>query len=389
MSSVCVASSSYQWYSWGPPNMQCRLCASCWTYWKKYGGLKMPTRLEGERPGPNRNSMVSKNWHVCLDGHWRRRDSEWALKKGLCVWPLREGWGSALQSWKKNKKMCVARAPMVCPCGTAAALSSPWRPDRHFASKPRVWRGWRAVSARTSLGRGTWPGTPTSLSTQPPSRQNVTTSRSILLIFLLLFFPKLFFRLVPEGALRLPDSPKKPSPVKPVKRKPLESVVRYLGETVCFGSSFSPPSLLTFPLHSSSSASTVAHPRPAKPDPPARGGSISTGSLTPIKSSPILNNGSPTILGKRTYEQHNGLDGEWQDAGLMPTLGLWTLLVASGTSGASLTSHRDTSSGHSFLFAEYSHHWDPVLGSFGGVLFLGCVPLSPLLGEVRDGEETD
>ncbi|KAK3537831.1 hypothetical protein QTP70_019223 [Hemibagrus guttatus] len=33
------------------------------------------------------------------------------------------------------------------------------------------------------------------------------------------------------------------------------------------------------------------------------------GSLTPIKSSPILNNGSPTILGKRTYEQHNGLDG--------------------------------------------------------------------------------
>uniref|UniRef100_A0A674EZU1 Metastasis associated 1 n=1 Tax=Salmo trutta TaxID=8032 RepID=A0A674EZU1_SALTR len=51
------ATSSYQWYSWGPPNMQCRLCASCWTYWKKYGGLKMPTRLEGERPGPNRNNM--------------------------------------------------------------------------------------------------------------------------------------------------------------------------------------------------------------------------------------------------------------------------------------------------------------------------------------------
>lgn len=52
-----------------------------------------------------------------------------------------------------------------------------------------------------------------------------------------------------------------------------------------------------------------AHPRPPKAEPP-RGPSISTGSLTPIKSSPILNNGSPTILGKRTYEQHNGLDGE-------------------------------------------------------------------------------
>uniref|UniRef100_A0A3Q0S842 Metastasis associated 1 n=1 Tax=Amphilophus citrinellus TaxID=61819 RepID=A0A3Q0S842_AMPCI len=57
----CYTSSSYQWYSWGPPNMQCRLCASCWTYWKKYGGLKMPTRLDGERPGPN---PVRVNQHV-------------------------------------------------------------------------------------------------------------------------------------------------------------------------------------------------------------------------------------------------------------------------------------------------------------------------------------
>lgn len=32
------------------------------------------------------------------------------------------------------------------------------------------------------------------------------------------------------GALRLPDRPKKPLPLKPVERKPLESVVRYLGE---------------------------------------------------------------------------------------------------------------------------------------------------------------
>ncbi|XP_022103205.1 metastasis-associated protein MTA3-like isoform X1 [Acanthaster planci] len=51
----CYASSSYQWYSWGPANMQCRLCATCWIYWKKCGGLKMPTRLDGDRPGPLRN----------------------------------------------------------------------------------------------------------------------------------------------------------------------------------------------------------------------------------------------------------------------------------------------------------------------------------------------
>ncbi|XP_051556948.1 metastasis-associated protein MTA2-like isoform X1 [Myxocyprinus asiaticus] len=43
----CHTTQSQQWYAWGPPNMQCRLCASCWIYWKKYGGLKTPTQLEG------------------------------------------------------------------------------------------------------------------------------------------------------------------------------------------------------------------------------------------------------------------------------------------------------------------------------------------------------
>ncbi|XP_072277610.1 metastasis-associated protein MTA2 [Pyxicephalus adspersus] len=43
----CHTTVSAQWYAWGPPNMQCRLCASCWIYWKKYGGLKTPTQLEG------------------------------------------------------------------------------------------------------------------------------------------------------------------------------------------------------------------------------------------------------------------------------------------------------------------------------------------------------
>ncbi|GFR84560.1 metastasis-associated protein MTA1 [Elysia marginata] len=49
----CYCAHSSQWYSWGPVHMQCRLCNLCWSYWKKYGGLKMPTRLDGERPPPN------------------------------------------------------------------------------------------------------------------------------------------------------------------------------------------------------------------------------------------------------------------------------------------------------------------------------------------------
>ncbi|KAJ8266156.1 hypothetical protein GJAV_G00126590 [Gymnothorax javanicus] len=43
----CFIAQSPQWYAWGPSNMQCRLCASCWIYWKKYGGLKTATQLEG------------------------------------------------------------------------------------------------------------------------------------------------------------------------------------------------------------------------------------------------------------------------------------------------------------------------------------------------------
>uniref|UniRef100_A0A8C6U140 Metastasis associated 1 family, member 3 n=1 Tax=Neogobius melanostomus TaxID=47308 RepID=A0A8C6U140_9GOBI len=58
----CYTMQSAQWYSWGPPNMQCRLCVSCWMYWKKYGGLKMPSRAEAseERTSPR----AARSGHV-------------------------------------------------------------------------------------------------------------------------------------------------------------------------------------------------------------------------------------------------------------------------------------------------------------------------------------
>uniref|UniRef100_A0A3Q1BJC6 Metastasis associated 1 n=1 Tax=Amphiprion ocellaris TaxID=80972 RepID=A0A3Q1BJC6_AMPOC len=200
----CYTSSSYQWYSWGPPNMQCRLCASCWTYWKKYGGLKMPTRLDGERPGPNRSNMSPHGLPLRHSG-----SPKFAVK--------------TRQAFYLQTTGLTRMARRLC----------------HDIIRPRY------------------------LARHPYLPVNTAAIKA-------------------ECALRLPDRPTKPLPLKPVERKPLESVVRYL----------------------------EAHPRPIKPDPPIRGGSISTGSLTPIKSTPILNNGSPTILGKRTYEQHNGLDGK-------------------------------------------------------------------------------
>lgn len=42
----CQSMQSPQWYAWGPSQMQCRLCQICWSYWKKYGGLKIPSRID-------------------------------------------------------------------------------------------------------------------------------------------------------------------------------------------------------------------------------------------------------------------------------------------------------------------------------------------------------
>ncbi|XP_026100031.1 metastasis-associated protein MTA1-like isoform X2 [Carassius auratus] len=198
----CFTTSSYQWYSWGPPNMQCRLCASCWTYWKKYGGLKMPTRLDGERPGPNRSNMSPHGLPMRHSG-----SPKFAVK--------------TRQAFYLHTSQLTKAARRVCQ----------------------------------DLLRSRY------LARHPYTPVNTTAIKT-------------------ECAIRMPDMSKKPPSLKQTVRKPLESVVRYL----------------------------EAHPCPPKLD-PRRGATISVGSLTPIKSTPILNNGSPTILGKRSYEQHNGLDG--------------------------------------------------------------------------------
>uniref|UniRef100_A0A7N8YMR1 Metastasis associated 1 n=1 Tax=Mastacembelus armatus TaxID=205130 RepID=A0A7N8YMR1_9TELE len=204
----CYTSSSYQWYSWGPPSMQCRLCASCWTYWKKYGGLKMPTRLDGERPGPNPVT---------------------ALKP-------------------QHTSMLLMVFYLQTPHGL---------PLRHSGS-PKF-----AVKTRQAFY----------LQTTGLTRMARRICQDIIR-------PRYLAR----------------HPYLPVNTAAIKAECKGL---------INPGETFVIPLYVSE-----AHPRPAKPDPPARGASISTGSLTPIKSSPILNNGSPTILGKRTYEQHNGLDGE-------------------------------------------------------------------------------
>ncbi|XP_075700297.1 metastasis-associated protein MTA1 isoform X2 [Rhinoderma darwinii] len=211
----CYTAQSYQWYSWGPPNMQCRLCASCWAYWKKYGGLKMPTRLDGERPGPNRNNMSPH---------------------GL---PMRAG-GSPKFAMKTRQAFYLHTTKLT---RIARRLCQDIFHPRYAARHPYMPINSAAIKA--------------------------------------------------ECTTRLPEASKSPLMLKQIARKPLEQVLRYI----------------------------EAHPCTPKPDSIRN---ISTGinnSLTPSKS-PVINNGSPTILGKRSYEQHNGMDGNMKKRLLMPSRGI-------------------------------------------------------------------
>ncbi|XP_042194236.1 metastasis-associated protein MTA1 isoform X2 [Callorhinchus milii] len=200
----CFTTQSYQWYSWGPPNMQCRLCAACWVYWKKYGGLKMSTRLDGERPGPNRSNLNA----LGLPIH-NSTSPKFALKTRQAFY---------LQTTNLTKA-----ARRLC-----RDILQPLQAARH----PYVPINSAAIKA--------------------------------------------------ECAVRLPDVTKMPTALKQAVRKPLEAVVKYL----------------------------EAHPCPKRePAKSTSSSSLHISSLTHAKAIPILNNGSPTILGKRSYEQHNGIDG--------------------------------------------------------------------------------
>ncbi|KAG8563191.1 hypothetical protein GDO81_015968 [Engystomops pustulosus] len=197
--SAGTATQSYQWYSWGPPNMQCRLCASCWAYWKKYGGLKMPTRLDGERPGPNRNNMSPHGLPMRAGG-----SPKFAMK--------------TRQAFYLHTTKLTRIARRIC--------QDIFRP-RYAARHPYMPINSAAIKA--------------------------------------------------ECTTRLPEASKTPLMLKQIVRKPLEQVLRYIEAHPCTPKT---ESIKTF----------------------------STGinnALTPSKSSPVINNGSPTILGKRSYEQHN------------------------------------------------------------------------------------
>lgn len=63
----CNSMKSSQWYSWGPSQMQCKLCHECWCYWKKYGGLKIPNKsVDNDEPRtPDEEQATSRKLNKC------------------------------------------------------------------------------------------------------------------------------------------------------------------------------------------------------------------------------------------------------------------------------------------------------------------------------------
>nr|QVX32612.1 MTA1/2/3 [Platynereis dumerilii] len=126
----CYSGHSNQWYAWGPVHMNCRLCAACWVYWKKYAGLKMPTRLgrledsssmdDGDRPAPIQRQervgqMQGLRMHRCTIGGCGK---EFKLKAHLAR-HLATAHGLAIQAgsprpvMKTRAAFCLITTPLT------------------------------------------------------------------------------------------------------------------------------------------------------------------------------------------------------------------------------------------------------------------------------------
>lgn len=136
--------------------MQCRLCASCWIYWKKYGGLKTPTQLEGAaRAGSVRES------HCLLN----------LLRKCFAS-------SSSLHFVSRSRALAVtwpARRSRVCRRSLATrAEPSCWpRTGRPSSCRPPSWPASHGGCVRTSCSPTAPRADPTPPSTPTPSRLSV------------------------------------------------------------------------------------------------------------------------------------------------------------------------------------------------------------------------
>ncbi|XP_069163458.1 metastasis-associated protein MTA3 isoform X5 [Procambarus clarkii] len=247
----CHATNSSQWYAWGPSHLQCRLCNSCWQYWKKFGGLKLPSRIGKEEERLHSGGSRSQRCNVGGCGR------EYKTRSQL-IRHAAQAHGVALRAGSPRPIMKTRAAIMV-------HTSLPIRVMRRLCED--------LIQPRKASRNPTWPVNAANIRQESLLRMGGKSFDD-------------FAYLVKRGTGR--------------RRGRVSQVSIRLGQKNSACPAWMLPtdkSLLPKQPH-------IAFPKPPKgPD----GSLIYT--PVPNKELPVVNNTSPSLLKRRAYEETNGLDG--------------------------------------------------------------------------------
>ncbi|XP_071518141.1 metastasis-associated protein MTA3 isoform X7 [Panulirus ornatus] len=256
----CHTTNSSQWYAWGPSHLQCRLCNSCWQYWKKFGGLKLPSRIGREEERLHSGGSRSQRCNVGGCGR------EYKTRSQL-IRHAAQAHGVALRAGSPRPIMKTRAAIMV-------HTSLPIRVMRRLCED--------LIQPRKASRNPTWPVNAANIRQESLLRMGGKSFDD-------------YAYLVKRGTGR--------------RRGRVSQVSVRLGQKNSACPAWMLPtdkSLLPKQPH-------IAFPKPPKgPD----------GSLmyTPVpnKELPVVNNTSPSLLKRRAYEETNGMDEGELEEGIPP-----------------------------------------------------------------------
>ncbi|XP_066281411.1 metastasis-associated protein MTA3-like isoform X4 [Branchiostoma lanceolatum] len=306
----CYATNSHQWYSWGPPNMQCRLCSVCWSYWKKMGGLKMPTRLgeklgeaegandfDGGRPSPTVQIEPTYPCRICGKVFYRQERLAGHM-------PMHRPFRCTIRDCGKEFKL---KAHLARHCATAHGLTIRQSNSPKFTVKTRQ-AFFLCATPLTRLSRRLCKDIlkPRHAARVPFDPVNIASIKI-------------------ECQTRMPEDPQKVLKKRKRTRPDLSKILGKLGIEVeadspewMNGCSIPPEPILGKPPRTIASCTDRKEYKSMFPDHPVRepkpnaernsGGDEKPGSV-PSNPTTILNNVSPPIMKKRPYDQMNGMDG--------------------------------------------------------------------------------
>ncbi|XP_042205586.1 metastasis-associated protein MTA3-like isoform X4 [Homarus americanus] len=273
----CHATNSSQWYAWGPSHLQCRLCNSCWQYWKKFGGLKLPSRI-----GKEEADIDSESGRKSADIFGEERLHSGGSRSQRC------NVGGCGREYKTRSQL-IRHAAQAHGVALRAGSPRPIMKTRaaimvHTSLPIRVMRRLceDLIQPRKACRNPTWPVNATNIRQESLLRMGGKSFDD-------------FAYLVKRGTGR--------------RRGRVSQVSVRLGQKNSSCPAWMLPtdkSLLPKQPH-------IAFPKPPKgPD----GSLIYT--PVPNKELPVVNNTSPTLLKRRAYEETNGMDEGELEEGVQP-----------------------------------------------------------------------